>query len=180
MIPKNARYCAILMASAPFSQHKAITEYGRQLAVNVGGDYGRIKLQLEHRFGGDFAIKTGAFQAAVATANLTFNGLGHLTVDARLGTIATRKPASMALLHDTFFDSGYRLAVICGQKAAFMEMLGVIPELTELRSCQALIVFLDHDGLVVSKQMLVPSITVFRRIKWSRRESDAVVQLLAA
>lgn len=169
------------MASAPFGQHKMITDYGRQLALNVRGDYDRVKTELEHRFGGDFVIKTGAFHASVATANLVFHGRGHLTIDARLGTIApSRQSADKDMLYDVFMYSDCRLAVICGQKSAFMEMLGVSPELTALRSCQAMIVFLDHNGLIVGKQTIVPSTTVVRRTKWGRREADAVVQRLAA
>lgn len=182
MIPKNSRYCTILLASAQFGQHKVITNYGRELAQQVAADYNRLKTQLEGQFGERFLIRTGAFQAAVATANLAFDGRGHLTTDARLGTVAhTRQSANNAMLRETFLDSDCRLAVVCGQKSAFVEIFGAKPELHELRSCQALIVFIDSDYHIISTQVLVPEATVFRRDGWRRRIPDLVArQRLAA
>lgn len=177
MIPKNSRYCAILLASAPFGQHKVITEYGRELANKVAADYQDLKSELAHHFGKEFAVKAGAFQAAVATANLAFDGLGYLSTDARLGTVSpTRQPASLSLIHDAFLYSGCRLAVICGQKSAFMQMVGVLPELIELRSCQSLLVYLDQDGKLVGTQVFAPVATVVWRNGWRRRVNVAAIQ----
>lgn len=171
MIPKKAVYCGILMASAPYGEFKVITDYGRTMAQKVAGDYGGLKGELANRFGTEFAIKTGAYHAAVATANLTFDGRGHLMTDARLGTVAPKRQSTVGLtiINDAFLDSGCRLAVICGQKSAFIEMLGLTPELIELRSCQALIVFLDKDGKLINTQVFAPDNTAVRRQGWRRR-----------
>jgi hypothetical protein len=183
MIPKDSRYCAILLVSAQFGQHKIITDYGRELAHKVAGSYTQLKMQLASRFGHEFVIKAGAFQAAVATANLTFNGRGHLMIDARLGTIAAKRQSAdgLEVIQSAFVGSDCCLCVICGQKSAFMETIGVNRELSELRSCQALLVYFDQDWRLISTQVFAPEATTFQRDGWRRHvQAEQATKRLAA
>ena len=170
-IPRDARRCAIFIPNAQFGQHKVITQSGRALATAVRADYAGLKSRLGHQFGHDFVIRVGAFQEAVATANLAFEGRGHLVFERRLcsTTDTGRGTDARLLLSETFLHSEYRLAVLCGQKSAFIGLLGQRQELITLKACQALVVFLDNDYQIVGMQVFVPSVTTFRRVGWKRR-----------
>ncbi|MCX6780386.1 MAG: hypothetical protein NT034_04410 [Candidatus Magasanikbacteria bacterium] len=161
----------VLTTNAPFGPNRMLTDFGRHIANSATSDHAELREELLRSFGPNYAVRSGLYHAAVATANLLLGNPPNLLPDQRLGN---NKDDGESASYSDFFASTLskttaNLVFVVGRKKAFIQMLGHESKARELRSCQSVVVFLDTSYTVVSTEIFAPPSTRIVRLGWKKR-----------